>query len=107
MGYRAHTITQQREYGSTLYLRYEEFEKFYDYLEETYGEDYQDFYRSESEDYYEVPNEALRAEVERLERLPDGENCEFGEMTNGELVETLQKSLRESKNYGTVAWEWF
>ena len=107
MGYRAHTITQQREYGSTLYFRYDEFERFYSYLEENYSEDYADFYHSESEDYYEVPVEVLRAEIEKFERLPDGENCEFGDMTNGQLVETLNQSVKESKNFGTVAWEWF
>ena len=107
MGYRAHTITQQREYGSTLYLRYDEFEKFYNALKEKYEDIYADFYHSESEDYYEVPCEAIRDEIKELEKLPDGDECEYGDLTNGQLLETLQKSLKESKNFGTVSWEWF
>lgn len=98
MGYRAHIITQHREYGGEFGLNWQQLSDYYDDLDERYG-DKQDLtlMRDEEESYYEIDNIIAKYEIRRLTELGLEEKFEFSDDTNGDIIEYLQSALKETK----------
>lgn len=107
MGYRAHTIKQHREYGEAVFWNYDNFEKYQQFLFETYPEEMELQYCSETEEYYEIPKIVFQKEIERLKQLPPDDEIAMLEVTNRDWIENLTTSLREATDDDNVAMEWF
>jgi len=101
MGYRAHIITQHRQYGAETFC---DWEKFTDEFIPAVQDAGFDVHESDSQDYFEMSKEDLQKYVDTI---PDNdEESVYTDYTNKELKEELQESINETKdNY--VAWDWF
>lgn len=105
MGYRAHTVTQHRDYGSTVFGDWEEFTmKFVPTAEE----DGLEITGNEAEDFFEVDKESLQ---EFVNNIPDNDEqskylYEGDYNTNKDLKRVLQGAIDES-NEDWVSLEWF
>lgn len=109
MGYRAHTVTQHREYGSSVFSDVMLFIDLWDDLDEFIELNVPEEWasKSENEDYYEVSIDGLKQYIEHLDVLPKEDKNEFyTDYTNKEVIESLRKSIEETKE-DFVSWEWF
>ena len=101
MGYRANTITQEREYGSQTFANWEMFTN--DFVP-ALGEAGFDINGNDAEDFFEIEKEHLQKFVDSL---PENEETSiYPDYTNKELKEELQTSINETKSTW-VSWEWF
>jgi len=110
MGYSAHIITQHRSYGSQVYFTWDDFERYFNHLEEEYNEDGQyTMHKDENTDYYEIDKEVISKEIERLKKLPPEDGFEqYGDVTNEDAITYLQDMLDEApQSDGHVSLEWF
>jgi hypothetical protein len=112
MGYRAHVITQHRDYGSTMYLRWDEFDAWYADIDDRYnGDDSLILMRSENEEYYEIDKTVVGKEIDRLKELPPEEKIEFSDdegFRNIDMIERLEVALKEAPETDDyVGFEWF
>ncbi len=108
MGYRAHVVTQHREYGSELFCDIFAYQSYHSFLQDTFPEEMENDHVSEQEDFYEVPKSAIRAEIERLSKLPPEEtNGEYDAYTNQETIDEWKCALEEAPDEDYVALEWF
>lgn len=111
MGYRAHTVTQHRDYGTTVFNDYGQFKQYVDKLRDLYPDD--ELFMSESEDYFEIDKVIINNEIERLNKLNKDDEFEykssFGETDgNGYIISNLQDALNESpQDSSYVTLEWF
>lgn len=101
MGYRAHTVTQQREYGDVVFG---DWETFTNHFVPAMREQGVDINGSDAEDYFEVYKEDVQDFINR--RPSDDEESLYPGVTNKELKAALQTSIDESPDE-TIAWEWF
>lgn len=101
MGYRAHTVTQKQEYGSTVFCNWEQFTSdFVPAMEEAGYE----VVGNENEDFFEIEKEKLQKFVNSL---PDNDEQSISpEHTNRELKQILQTAVNETPD-DWVSWEWF
>lgn len=109
MGYRAHIVTQHRKYGSEIFSDVTEFELYYAFLRNNFETEMEDAYVTEQEDYYEIPKDAVEAEIHRLKELPqDAINEYYTHYTNKETIENWQYALSEAPDEdGEITLEWF
>lgn len=102
MGYRAHTITRHRDYGSTTFSDWTEFDTHFISTLRDAGVDVHD---DESGSFYEVQKEELQKYVKSLP-VNEEPSVAYPDYTNVELIEELQTAIDESKG-DWVSWEWF
>lgn len=113
MGYRAHVVTQHREYGSTAFSDWQQFDNYYYKLNELYPDD--EIFKSESQDFYEISRATAEKEIERLVKLGVDKPFEFQdgwdmspETTNQDVVIAWRVALEESpKDSFYVTLEWY
>lgn len=113
MGYRAHVVTQEREYGSSIFSDFTQFEKYFDKIRDTYPEE--EIFQSEGQDFFEIYKGVIEEEVKRLTELGLEEEFEFQpswdngyKETNGEVAASLERALKESpKDSIYVSLEWY
>lgn len=101
MGYRAHTITQEREYGSQTFSDWEE---FVDNFIPAARENSLDVVGNEALDFFEVEKKQLQKYVDKLPE--NDEKSAYPSLTNKELKEVLQSAIKEAPGEW-VSWEWF
>lgn len=114
MGYRAQVVTQHREYGSSIFSDFHQFEEYYNDLIDRYPEG--QLYSEENSDFYEIGKDIVKAEIERLNKDSTAD-FEFQsswyqegdvKQSNGEIVESWEAALRESPEESEyVALEWY
>lgn len=112
MGYRAHTVTQHREYGSSVFYDFTQFEDYFYKMKDMYPDD--ELYQSEGQDYFEISKEVVEKEIKRLTELGLNEVFEFQSTHTGKykeknqvIVDSLNEALSESpedSNYVTLEW---
>lgn len=108
MGYRAHTVTQHREYGSSVFCDWQLFQDYLGYLREQYEDDMMDAYENEAEDYYQIPKIVIEQEVIRLAVLPPDEIEKHLDAENQYVLSDLRDALKEAIADDTdVTLEWF
>ena len=94
MGYRAQVVTQHREYGSSVFYDFTQFEDYVYKLYELYPDDY--IYQSESQDFFEISKDVVEKEIKRLRELGEDEEFEFQSAWSG----------GDKDSNGTVAGAW-
>lgn len=108
MGYRAHVIKQHREYGEAVFWNYDNFEKYHEFLFETYPDEMSMGYISETEEYYEIPKVVFEKEIKRLEQLPPDDIEPNLTQENKYILEGLKDGLAGAPvTDDNVAMEWF
>ena len=113
MGYRAQVVTQHREYGSSVFYDFTQFEDYVYKLYELYPDDY--IYQSESQDFFEIGKDVVEKEIKRLTELGLEEEFKFqsgwvGEYRdkNGEVARSWEVALKESpEDSEYVSLEWY
>lgn len=108
MGYRAHTITQHRDYGSAVFYEYDQFISYFNELQE----EHDDLYMNEQEDFFEIDKEIVEKEIKRLSESPDEEfkhKSSYGDTdSNLTIAKALRGALDESpKDCSYIAFEWY
>jgi hypothetical protein len=108
MSYRAHIITQHRDYADAMYFSWDTWSAYFDHLVEQYDEEYL-LMVNENEDYYEMEKTLIEKEIERLTDEGLDKPFEFGVThTNRDAVTWLQRSLKSAPaDDSYVSWEWF
>lgn len=112
MGYRAQVVTQHREYGSSVFSDWQQFDDYYYRLTELYPD--AEIFRQESQDFYEIEKGVVKKELDRLAKLGKDEPFEFQDRwsgayqdKNGEIIVAWEAALRESpedSHYVTLEW---
>lgn len=108
MGYRAHVVTQEREYGSHAFSNWDNFSnEFVPKLIESGLEVNYD----ETETNFDIPKDQLKKYAENLTRKmlqgePANTPSDYPGMSIGELEVVLVRSIRESPGEW-VTWEWY
>lgn len=110
MGYRASIITHHRTYGDDVFYDFASFEEYFNKLQDLYPDDL--VHQSEGQDYFEISNDVVNKEIERLVDLGVEERFEFQREGNDDTNETVIRSwdtaIKQSpKNAGYVALEWY
>ena len=112
MGYRAHTVTQHREYGSSVFSDFTQFEDYFYKLHELYPD--AELFQSENQDFFEIGKDVVEKEVNRLKEL-GGTDFEFqsawvGEYKdkNSEIARSWEEALKETpEDSEYVSFEWY
>lgn len=113
MGYRAQVITKEREYGSSIFTDWEQFDEYYGEMMGIYDNGLN---RSESMDFYEIEKTVIEEEIKRLKSI--GEDEEFSVQShwndgeykdlNKHIIEAWETALKESpKDSFYVSLEWY
>lgn len=112
MGYRAHVVTQIREYGSSIFNDYDMFEQYLSKMGDIHS--YDGINVSEDETFIEIDKQVIQDEIKRLKELGEENEFEFkpsyGDYTytNGEIIASWHDALDESPvDDDLVALEWF
>ncbi len=113
MGYRAQVVTQHREYGSSIFWGFTQFEDYFNSLQERYPDD--ELFQSESQDFFEISKDVVEKEVKRLRELGEDEEFEFqsewsgsDKDTNGTLAGAWMLALSSSpEDSEYVSLEWY
>lgn len=113
MGYRAQVVTQHREYGSSVFCDFTQFEDYVYKLHELYPDD--EIYQPESQDFFEISKDVVEKEIKRLTELGLEEEFEFqsgwvGEYKdkNSTVVDSWKDALKESPGDSEyVSLEWY
>lgn len=113
MGYRAQVVTQHREYGSSIFCDFTQFEDYFGKLQELYPDD--EIYQSESQDFFEISKDVVEKEIKRLTELGLEEDFEFQSSWNGDykdqnhiIIGSWKEALEESpKDSEYVSLEWY
>jgi hypothetical protein len=111
MGYRASVLKQHREYGSNIFSNWNDFQTYWSELRDRYEgrDDLTDgMYENEAEDFYEIPKEMVKLEIERLKKLPEDSIEEsLGEEVKY-VISGLEAALEEAPEQDDyIALEWF
>ena len=112
MGYRAQVVTQHREYGSSVFSDFTQFEDYFYKLQELYPD--AELLQSENQDFFEIDKDVVEKEVKRLKELGDTD-FEFqpgwvGEYKdkNSTVVDSWKDALKESPGDSEyVSLEWY
>jgi hypothetical protein len=105
VGYRAHIVTQHREYGSQAFYDYAIFERYWEFLRSEYPDE--ELFEDEHADYFEIPKEVVQAEVIRIQKLDSDKAFEYNpDITNKDMVDVLNRMLKESQG-DFISLEWF
>lgn len=111
MGYRAQVVKTHREYGSSIFSDWQQFDDYYRVL---VGEYPDELYADENTDFYEIPRESIEKEIKRLEKLGRDEPFEIQPtwtgpaQLNGEIIDAWGYALEESpKESEYVQLEWY
>lgn len=113
MGYRAHVVTQEREYGSSIFYDFEQFEDYYYKLCDIYDDNCP--FLSESRELFEIDRDVVKQEIERLTELGVDNEFEFqnyynngDKETNGDIITAWKDALSESPSSNNIiTMEWF
>ena len=112
MGYRAQVVTQHREYGSSVFYDFTQFEDYVYKLYELYPDDY--IYQSEGRDFFEISKDVVEKEIKRLTELGDTDfefqSAWVGEYKykNSEVALSWEEALKESPEGSEyVSLEWY
>ena len=99
MGYRAHVVTQHREYGDHTFSDYDAFRRFVTAERDKLSIGWVD---NSEECFVEI------AELENyINTIPlNNEVSKYEHMTNLELIQALRKAIEQSPDE-CVTWEWF
>lgn len=101
MGYRAHVITVEREYGQQTFSSWEQFTN--DFVP-ALGEAGFDITGDENETFFEIEKEHLQKFVDSLPE--NDEDSIYPDYSNKTLKVYLQAAIDETKS-SWVSWEWF
>ena len=112
MGYRAQVVTQHREYGSSVFSDFTQFEDYFYKLHELYPD--AELFQSESQDFFEIGKDVVEKEVKRLKELGDTD-FEFQSSwagdykdKNSEVASSWERALKESpEDSEYVSLEWY
>lgn len=112
MGYRAHTIMREREYGSQLFSDWQQFDSYFYKLQEEYPDD--ELFKNEESDFFELSKWVVEKEIERLEKDKDAD-FEFqpfyvtddNKETNDDIAYKLRTALKECDRLDRVSLEWW
>lgn len=113
MGYRAQVVTQHREYGSSVFYDFTQFEDYFNKVRDLYPDD--EIYQSESQDFFEISKDVVEKEIKRLTELGLEEEFEIQSSWVGEhkdknstVVDSWKEALSESpKDSEYVSLEWY
>ena len=113
MGYRAQVVTQHREYGSSIFSDWQQFEDYYYKLTELYPDS--EIFRENDSSFYEIGKDVVEKEIERLSKLDGKGPFEFQSQWSGGYKDTNEDILiawgtafRESpENSEYVSLEWY
>lgn len=113
MGYRAQVVTQEREYGSSIFSDHEQFSDYIGKLYELYPDKH--VYSNEATDFYEIGKDVAEAEVERLRKLNPTDDFEFQSSwshtvadTNDDIAISWESALKESpESTDYISLEWY
>ena len=99
MGYRAHVITQHREYGSSIFGDYDFFESYMDDMRDIHGDE--NINVSEDGTFIEIGRTVIEEEIKRLKKLGEEEKFEIestygDDFTNDEIISSWQSALDEA-----------
>lgn len=108
MGYRAHTVTVEREYGNAAFCDWDKF--YYEFLPNL-DKAGVSVAPNETMDYFEVDKSELKKYTESLTyKMIQGEPAnipsDYPGMSIGELEAVLADSIKEAPGE-LVIWEWF
>lgn len=101
MGYRANTVTVQREYGPTTFGNWEMFTSDFVPAMEKAGYEIAGNY---NEDYFEIEKEKLQEFVDSIKTNTN--QSIYPDYSNIDLYGVLQEAIDATKGEW-VAWEWF
>lgn len=113
MGYRAQVVTQHREYGSSIFWDFTQFEDYFNSLRDRYPDD--ELFQSESQDFFEISKDVVEKEIKRLRELGEDEDFEFqsgwsssGKDSNGIVAGAWKLALSSSpEDSEYVSLEWY
>lgn len=113
MGYRAQVVTQHREYGSSIFSNWDQFDSYYVELHDLYPDG--NLFGEENSDFYEIGKDIVESEIERLKKLGPAEDFEFQPSwgddykdSNQNIIDAWEAALKESpENSEYVALEWY
>lgn len=113
MGYRAQVIKQHREYGSSIFSDYTQFEEYLSRMRDLYPDE--EIYESESQDFFEISKDAVEKEIKRLTEIGLEKDFEFQSYwsgdhkeNNGSIAELWKEALEQSpEDCYYVALEWY
>lgn len=116
MGYRANVITQERQYGSSIFSDWEQFDEYFNYLSYTYKDDYP--YANEERTYFEIDKGIVLSEIGRLQDMEGDFEFQSGMTTlnpskytpdtNRDIAQAWKQALEEApKDSQYVALEWY
>lgn len=114
MGYRAQVVTQEREYGSSIFCDFQQFEDYFSKLQELYPDD--EIFQSESQDFFEISKDVVEKEIKRLTELGLEEEFEFQSLWSGTeykdqnhiIIGSWKEALEQSPaNSNYVSLEWY
>lgn len=95
MGHRAQVVTQHREYGSSLFYDFTQFEDYFSKLRDLYPDD--ELFQSESQDFFEISKDVVEKEIKRLTELGLDKEFEFQSEWSG--------SYKDSNDIVAGAWK--
>jgi len=112
MGYRAQVVTQHREYGSSIFCDFSQFEDYFNHMQELYPDD--ELFQSESQDFFEISKDVVEKEIKRLTEIGREEEFPFQytfseyKDDNGVVIDAWKEALDESpKDSEYVSLEWY
>lgn len=113
MGFRAQVVTREREYGSSVFSDWDQFDSYFSKLQGIYSE--RDLTANEARDYFEIERTVIDEEIERLYTLGADKTFEFPSswsndypLTNRDIIEGWKTALSEiPKDSSHVALEWY
>lgn len=100
MGYRAHVITQEREYGDQTFSSWEQFTS--DFMPAV--EEVLDITANDNETFFEVEKDQLQRYVDTIPE--NDEESVYPDYLNKDLKAVLQIAINSAPGEW-VSWEWF